>query len=445
MKLTVIGTGYVGLVTGVCLADVGHVVTCVDIDKNKIQRLQQGIIDIYEPGLEALAQSVLHNGHLVFTTALHEALQMADAIFIAVGTPPNEDGSTDLSYVLAVAHSIGENLKQKTLIIVKSTVPVGTCAKVKATINDALKKNQQNFVVEVASNPEFLKEGAAVSDFTRPDRIIIGCESDGASRLMHEIYAPYNRKRDKIIAMDVASSELTKYAANAMLATKISFINEIANIAEKVGADIEHVRLGIGSDPRIGYDFIYAGCGYGGSCFPKDVRSLAGVANEMGHASRLLSAVNQVNEHQKTLLFKRLSKHFGGSLKDKTFAVWGLSFKPNTNDIREAPSRVLMEALWRAGARVKAYDPVAMPEIQQAYGKRADLELVESKEAAIADADALVICTEWKEFRVLDYELMRSLLKNPVVIDGRNLYEPVRMQEQGFIYYGIGRGDSCQT
>lgn len=444
MKLAVIGTGYVGLVTGVCLADVGHVVTCVDIDENKIRRLQQGIIDIYEPGLDELAKSVLHNGHLVFTTQIDEAMQGADAVFIAVGTPPCKDGSTDLSHVLAAAADIGNHLAREALVIIKSTVPVGTCARVETAINQLLAQRHTNFSIGVVSNPEFLKEGAAIADFTRPDRIIIGCNSSNASALMHDIYAPYNRKRDKIIVMDVASAELTKYAANAMLATKISFINEIANIAEKVGADIESVRLGIGADPRIGYDFIYAGCGYGGSCFPKDVKSLANVAKENGHASPLLNAVTQVNENQKTILFKRLSEHFSGDLKGKTFAVWGLAFKPNTNDIREAPSRVLMESLWQAGATVRAYDPIAMPEIQSAYGDRRDLWLCENKDAAIDDADALIICTEWKEFRVPDYEHMKALLKHPVIVDGRNLYEPVRMQEHGFIYYGIGRGESCR-
>lgn len=442
MKLVVIGTGYVGLVTGVCLADVGHSVTCVDIDAKKIQRLNQGITDIYEPGLDALIKSTRHNDHLFFTADIGEALQETEAVFIAVGTPSCEDGSTDLSHVLAAATSIGNSLTREALVIVKSTVPVGTGTQVEATINCLLAKRRTNFSIGVVSNPEFLKEGSAIADFTRPDRIIIGCTSDNASTLMHDIYAPYNRKRDKIIVMDIASAELTKYAANAMLATKISFINEIANIAEKVGADIEHVRLGIGSDPRIGYDFIYAGCGYGGSCFPKDVKSLFHVAQQQGYHSLLLDAVERVNKNQKNILFQKLQRHFKNQLRDKTIALWGLSFKPNTNDIREAPSRVVMEALWQAGAKVCAYDPVAMPEIENAYGNRPNLWLCENKEAAINGADALIICTEWKEFRVPDYELMKSLLKNPVIIDGRNLYEPARMREHGFTYYGIGRGDS---
>jgi len=445
MKLAVVGAGYVGLVTGACLANVGHTITCVDSNENKIRRLQDGITDIYEPGLEALVKSGIQNKHLSFTTHLMEALTQADAVFIAVGTPSLEDGSTDLSHVLSVAESIGQILLRNVLVIVKSTVPVGTCERVKKTINAALNEQGKKFQVEVVSNPEFLKEGAAVGDFTRPDRIIVGCESDEASAILHEIYVPYNRRRDKILIMDIPSAELTKYATNAMLATKISFINEIANIAEKVGADIESVRKGIGSDPRIGYDFIYAGCGYGGSCFPKDVKSLASTAQKFGHQGSLLEMVDRINEQQKGLLFKRLLKHFNENLKGKKIAVWGLAFKPNTNDIREAPSRILIEALWQAGAQVKAYDPVAMLEMQRVYGERTELQLCTTKEQALQDADALAICTEWKEFMVPDYAVMKSLLKNAVIFDGRNLYEPDHMRRHGFVYYGIGRGDSCQT
>ena len=444
MKIAIVGTGYVGLVTGTCLAEVGHRVMCVDKDAGKVSRLKNAEVDIYEPGLTQLVKNNIDSGHLTFTESIAEGVHDATAVFIAVGTPPNEDGSTDLSYVLAVAESIGQSLQHSTVVIVKSTVPVGTCHKVQATINACLKKRRLAFEINVVSNPEFLKEGAAIGDFTRPDRIVVGSNDEHCIAIMRDIYAPYNRKMDRIIVMDVLSSELTKYAANAMLATKISFINEIANIAESIGADIEQVRKGIGSDPRIGYQFIYPGCGYGGYCFPKDVKSLVKVAAEVGHRSRLLEAVDAVNEQQKHILLKHLLMYFKQGLKGKTIAVWGLSFKPETNDIREAPSCVLLEGLWSEGANVRAYDPVAMPEIEKHYGPRAVLALEHTKEDALRGADALVICTEWKAFKVPEYELMRDLLKEPVVIDGRNLYEPERMKQEGFHYYAIGRGESCK-
>ena len=444
MKITIIGTGYVGLVTGACLAEVGHRVVCVDKDVGKVERLKKAIVDIYEPGLSALVKSNVESGHLEFTDSIQKGIQDASAIFIAVGTPPKEDGTTDLSYVLAVADSIGQSLNKKSVVIVKSTVPVGTCHKVQKVVNEVLAKRGLGFTIDVVSNPEFLKEGAAIGDFTRPDRIVVGTHDEHCIEVMREIYAPYNRKMDRMIIMDVLSSELTKYAANAMLATKISFINEIANIAESIGADIEKVRIGIGSDPRIGYQFIYPGCGYGGSCFPKDIKSLVKVSAEVGYRSQLLEAVDKVNEQQKHILLKHLLMHFKQGIKGKTIAVWGLSFKPETNDIREAPSCVLLEGLWREGANVQAYDPVAMPEIDKHFGKRADLKLHKTKEEALQGADALVICTEWKAFKVPEYQLMRDLLKQPVVIDGRNLYEPERMAAEGFHYFGIGRGDSCK-
>jgi len=442
MKLVIVGTGYVGLVTGACLADVGHSVACVDNDGIKVSRLQKGAVDIYEPGLESLVASNISSKHLTFTSDLSEALKGAAAVFIAVGTPQSEDGSTNLSSVLSVASDIGKHLHENLLVVVKSTVPPGTCNKVLAIINEELSKRHLSIQLDIVSNPEFLKEGSAIADFSRPDRIIVGTDSVLAIQVMRDIYAPYNRNHDKIITMDTVSSELTKYAANAMLATKISFINEIAKIAEKVGADIESVRRGIGSDPRIGYDFIYAGCGYGGSCFPKDIKSLINSAQVHGHTTKLLNAVDEVNELQKNVLYQHLQHHFKNDLKNKIIAIWGLAFKPNTNDIREAPSRILMERLWAAGVTIKAYDPVAMPAIAAAYGSRSDLILVDAKEAALSNADALVICTEWKEFKILDCPLLRSQLKQPVIIDGRNLYDPIKMKQEGFVYYGIGRGAS---
>lgn len=445
MKVSIFGTGYVGLVTGACLADVGHQVMCVDIDAEKIERLKQGIIPIYEPGLEAIVKETVSNGHLHFTTSAEEGAAFGELQFIAVGTPPDEDGSADLQYVLKVADSIGRHMTGNRIVIDKSTVPVGTAEKVKARIQAALDARGVDFEFNVASNPEFLKEGAAVADCMRPDRIIIGTDSPAVEMALRELYAPMNRNHDRIIIMDVRSAELTKYAANAMLATKISFMNEVANIAERLGADIEKVRNGIGSDPRIGYHFIYPGCGYGGSCFPKDVQALARTAAEVGYEASLLGVVEEINGRQKQRLFKLICDHFGGvnKLDGRTFALWGLAFKPNTDDMRDAPSRVLMEALWSAGARVQAYDPEAMEETQHIYGHRDDLVLMGTKEAVLKGADALIICTEWKTFRIPDFESL-AMLKNPVVFDGRNLYDPEQMKQKKWIYYGIGRGESCR-
>lgn len=444
MKVTVFGTGYVGLVTGTCLADAGHDVLCVDIDQKKIDSLNNGIIPIFEPGLDSLVKQSVQNGLLRFTTDTSKAVSHGTLQFIAVGTPSGEDGSADLQYVVAVARTIGLGMSDYKVVINKSTVPVGTAEKVTAAIEAALSERAVQIPFNVVSNPEFLKEGAAITDFMKPDRIVIGTESEKAEKLLRELYAPFNRNHDRMIVMNVRSAELTKYAANAMLATKISFINEMANLAEKLGADIEQVRKGIGADPRIGYHFIYAGCGYGGSCFPKDIKALISIAKEVDYRANLMEAVDQVNQQQKSKLYSFITQHFGADIKGKTFALWGLAFKPNTDDMREAPSRMLMEALWAAGAKVQAYDPVAMDETQQIYGLRDDLKLVGTKEAALEKADALVICTEWKIFRAPNFELVKNALKYPVIFDGRNLYEPERMSEQGFDYYAVGRGKSVK-
>lgn len=444
MKIAIFGTGYVGLVTGACLADVGHQVMCVDVDEGKIARLRQGVIPIYEPGLESIVRENIGKGSLQFTTSAEEGTMFGEVLFIAVGTPPDEDGSADLKYVLAVADSIGRYMPGDRLIVDKSTVPVGTADKVQARIQAALDARDADLNFDVVSNPEFLKEGAAVADFMKPDRIVIGIATARAEQTMRELYAPFNRNHERIISMDVRSAELTKYAANAMLATKISFMNEMANIAERLGADMENVRHGIGSDPRIGYHFIYSGCGYGGSCFPKDVQALNRTAAEVGYDAGLLRMVEAVNERQKQRLFQLICAHFGGpaKLQGLTIALWGLAFKPNTDDMRAAPSRVLMEALWAAGARVQAYDPEAMDEAQHIYGHRDDLTLLGTKQAVLKGADALVICTEWKAFHVPDFDAM-NMLRNKVIFDGRNLYDPVQMEKNGWTYYGIGRGKSC--
>jgi UDPglucose 6-dehydrogenase len=446
MKVSIFGTGYVGLVTGACLADVGHQVMCVDIDEGKIERLKQGIIPIYEPGLESIVRENVAGGRLHFTSSAEEGVAFGDIQFIAVGTPPDEDGSADLQYVLAVAETIGRYMNGPRIVIDKSTVPVGTADKVRARIKAALEARGVDFDFDVVSNPEFLKEGAAVADCMRPDRIVIGTESVAVEKAMRELYAPMNRNHDRFIVMDTRSAELTKYAANAMLATKISFMNELANIAERLGADVEKVRNGIGSDPRIGYHFIYPGCGYGGSCFPKDVQALARTAAEVGYDASLLNVVEAVNLRQKERLFSMICSHFGGAdkLNGKTFALWGLSFKPNTDDMREAPSRVLMEALWKAGAKVQAYDPEAMEETQHIYGHRDDLTLLGTKEAVLKGADALVVCTEWKAFRIPDFDML-DMLSDRVIFDGRNLYEPEQLEQHGFTYYGIGRGKSIRN
>lgn len=442
MKVTVFGTGYVGLVTGTCLADVGHDVLCVDIDQKKVNDLKNGIIPIFEPGLEAIVKQAMQNGLLSFTTDVAQAVNHGELQFIAVGTPSGEDGSADLQYVIAVAKTIGQSMSGYKVIVNKSTVPIGTAEKVSDAVAAELKLRGLALPFDVVSNPEFLKEGAAINDFMKPDRIVVGTDSERAEKLLRELYAPFNRNHDRMIFMDVRSAELTKYAANAMLATKISFINEMANLAEKLGADIEQVRNGIGADPRIGYHFIYPGCGYGGSCFPKDVRALINIAKGVNYQASLMLAVDEVNQVQKNKLFAYINTHFAGDLKGKTFALWGLAFKPNTDDMREAPSRVLMESLWAAGAKVQAYDPVAMDETQKIYGLREDLKLVGTKEAALEKADALIICTEWKNFRAPNFDLIKSALTSPVIFDGRNLYEPERMQEYGFDYYAVGRGKS---
>lgn len=445
MKVTIFGTGYVGLVTGTCLTDMGHHVMCVDIDEQKITNLRNGVIPIYEPGLESLVKSNVANGQLCFTANAEEGVAHAEIQFIAVGTPPDEDGSADLKYVLAVARSIASHMQSHKVIVNKSTVPVGTADKVGALVSEVLAARSSTLGFDVVSNPEFLKEGAAVNDCMKPDRIVIGSQSAHAISVMKELYAPFNRNHDRMIVMDVRSSELTKYAANCMLATKISFMNEMANLAERLGADIEQVRLGIGSDPRIGYHFIYPGCGYGGSCFPKDVQALIQTADSIGFDSAILKAVETINERQKSVLVNRVQQHFGADLQGKTFALWGLSFKPNTDDMREAPARVVMEALWLAGAKVQAFDPEAMEETQRIYGQRADLVLCGTKEAALKEADALIICTEWKNFRAPDFDSLKQTLRHAVIFDGRNLYDPDVVRRYGFTYYAIGRGDSIKT
>jgi len=447
MKVTFYGIGYVGLVQAAVLADAGHDVCCVDIDQDKIDNLKKGIIPIYEPGLTPLVETNYAEGRLHFTTDAEFGVNFGELQFIAVGTPPDEDGSADLKYVLKVAETIATHMTSPKVIIDKSTVPVGTADKVKAQVNTVLNSrftDTEAPTFAVASNPEFLKEGSAVADCKRPDRIIVGTDSADAEELMRELYAPFNRNHEKIIVMDIKSAELTKYAANCMLATKISFMNEMANIAERVGADIENVRHGIGSDPRIGYQFIYPGCGYGGSCFPKDVQALVRIADGIDYDSEILKAVEAVNYRQKDKLFQYITKHFGTDLKGKTFALWGLSFKPNTDDMREASSLVLMQALWAAGATVQAYDPEAMEETQRICGNRKDLALMGTKEAALTGADALVICTEWQAFRAPDFDFVKESLTNSVVFDGRNMFDPERMEKKGFDYYCIGRGLSVE-
>ncbi|WP_269933564.1 UDP-glucose dehydrogenase family protein [Aminobacter sp. HY435] len=440
MKLTVFGIGYVGLVQAAVLAEVGHDVVCVDVDAAKVERLNQGFIPIFEPGLEALVRDNHGAGRIVFTTDASLAVAHGEIQMIAVGTPQGEDGSADLKYVLSVASAIGREMAGPKIVVTKSTVPVGTADKVKAAIAAELaRREREDLAFDVVSNPEFLKEGSAVADCMKPDRIIVGTASETAEAVMRELYAPFNRNHEKIIVMDVRSAEFTKYAANCMLATKISFMNEMANLAELLGADIEEVRKGIGSDPRIGYHFIYPGLGYGGSCFPKDVRALIRTAQDVGFAPVLLQSVEDRNNAQKAVLFDKLQAHFNGDLGGRTFALWGLSFKPNTDDMREAPSRVLMEALWAAGARVQAYDPEAMNEAQQIFGQRDDLMLCGTKEAALRGADALLIATEWKNFRAPSFELIGQALTTPVIFDGRNLYDPSVVARHGIQYVSIGR------
>lgn len=436
MRVSIFGTGYVGLVTGACLAEVGNHVVCMDIDPDKVERLNAGEVPIFEPGLEALVRRNHAAGRLRFTTDSSEAVRHGRILFIAVGTPSDHDGSADLRAVLSVARAIGRELTEDQLVVTKSTVPVGTAEKVRRAITET---QPQPFRPRVASNPEFLKEGAAVKDFMTPDRIIVGVDCERAAEQLRRLYAPFNRNHRKLFEMDIASAELTKYASNAMLATKISFMNELANIAEKVGADIERVRIGMGSDPRIGYHFIYPGVGYGGSCFPKDVRALARTAAEMGHQARILQAVETVNQQQKQRMFEKISLQFNNDLDGRTFALWGLAFKPETDDMREAPARALIEALWAAGARVRAHDPKAMDVTRAIYGPRDDLELVDEPYAALEGADALVVMTEWKAFWSPDFERIRELLAQPIIFDGRNIYDPADLALLGFRHIGIGR------
>ena len=443
MRITIFGSGYVGLVTGACLADAGNHVVCVDVDAAKIERLGRGEVPIHEPGLDDLIRRNQAKGRLKFT--LDAAAAVGHGLFqmIAVGTPPGPDGAADLRSVLSVARTIAAHMAEYKVVITKSTVPVGTADQVRAALAQALAGRGAGPDFDVVSNPEFLKEGAAISDFMRPDRVIVGTDNPRVTELMRALYEPFTRSHDRLIVMDIRSAELTKYAANAMLATKISFMNEIANLAERLGADVERVRVGIGSDPRIGYGFIYPGAGYGGSCFPKDVQALERSARAAGYVPQILGAVEAINARQKQVLFGKIHAHFAGQLAGRTFAVWGLAFKPNTDDMREAPSRVLLEALWAAGAQVRAYDPVAMPEVRRIYGERADLVLCDSVESALVGADALAIVTEWQEFRSPDFDAIRAALSTPVIFDGRNLYDPALMRRFGFIYYGIGRGASA--
>jgi UDPglucose 6-dehydrogenase len=440
MKVTFYGIGYVGLVQAAVLADAGHDICCVDVDQNKIDNLKKGIIPIFEPGLSSIVKENFDSGRLTFTTDAEFGVNFGEIQFIAVGTPPDEDGSADLKYVLKVAETIASHMTSPKVVIDKSTVPVGTADKVSAQIAEVLKaRGKSDLTYAVVSNPEFLKEGSAVADCKKPDRIIIGTDDAYAEEIVRELYEPFNRNHEKIIVMDIKSAELTKYAANCMLATKISFMNEMANIAERVGADIENVRHGIGSDPRIGYQFIYPGCGYGGSCFPKDVQALVQTSDNIGYNSEILKAVEAVNYRQKNKLFEYITKHFGENLEGKTFALWGLSFKPNTDDMREASSLVLMNALWKAGAKVQAYDPEAMEETQRICGNKVKLTLMGTKEAALNGADALVICTEWQAFRAPDFDIIKEKITNNVIFDGRNMFDPIRMEAKGFDYYCIGR------
>jgi UDPglucose 6-dehydrogenase len=439
MKITVIGTGYVGLVSGTCLADVGNDVLCLDIDPEKIRILNAGGIPIHEPGLPEIVRRNIAAGRLHFTTDIDKAVNHGTIQFIAVGTPPDEDGSADLKYVLAAARNIGQRMTDYKVVVDKSTVPVGTGAKVKAAIADELGQRGASIPFSVVSNPEFLKEGAAVEDFMRPDRIIVGAEEEQAILLMRALYSPFQRNHERLIVTDVKSAELTKYAANAMLATRISFMNELANLAETLGADIEMVRQGIGSDPRIGYHFLYPGCGYGGSCFPKDVKALIRTAHDDGNVTlKVLTAVEEANDKQKHLLTRKIITRFG-EIKGRHFALWGLAFKPNTDDMREAPSRILIDDLIAAGATVTAYDPVAMQEARRIFGDEPRLSYADAPMAALEKADALIIVTEWKEFRSPDFEDIKRTLKVPVIFDGRNLYDPEFVRKQGIEYFAIGR------
>lgn len=440
MNIVVIGSGYVGLVSGTCFSEMGNKVTCVDIDPKKIEKLNNGIIPIFEPGLEAMVLKNIENKNLFFTTDLSEAIQEAEIVFIAVGTPMGDDGSADLQYVLAVAKSIGQTMQKRLVVVDKSTVPIGTADKVKATIQKELQERELDIQFDVVSNPEFLKEGAAIADFMKPDRVVIGSESDYATDKMKQLYHPFCMSHDRFIAMDVRSAEMTKYAANAMLATKISFMNEIANICEKVGADANQVRIGIGSDARIGYNFIYPGAGYGGSCFPKDVKALNKIAEEHGHRAELIQSVEKVNDAQKLVIAHKIVKRFGENLSGKIFGLWGLAFKPGTDDMREAPAIYIVKELVKRGAKVQAYDPKAMEEAQHCYLEGIEnISYVNSKYDVLKEADALILLTEWKEFRSPDFEEIKQQLKLPIIFDGRNQYNAFNLEDKGFEYYQIGK------
>jgi UDPglucose 6-dehydrogenase len=441
VKLSIFGTGYVGLVTGTCFAEMGNDVLCVDIDADKVARLQAGEVPIYEPGLEAMVRSNTALGQLAFTTDIAAGVEHGEIIFIAVGTPSDEDGSADLQYVLSVAASIGEHMQGEKVIVDKSTVPVGTADQVQQTIARTLQNRGVDIPFHVVSNPEFLKEGAAVADFMKPDRIVVGASTERGAHMLDQLYAPFNRNHDKVVHMDVRSAELTKYAANVMLATKISLMNELANLSDRLGADIEAVRRGIGMDPRIGYHFIYAGTGYGGSCFPKDVKALIHTAQQVGYEAKIVSGVEQVNAAQKRVLFDKLSNHFNHALAGRTFAMWGLAFKPNTDDMREAPSRTLIELLSGAGANIRAYDPEAGDEARRLYAEDPSLTICDNRNDTLHNADGLIVVTEWNEFRSPDFAAIREALNTPVLFDGRNLYDPDYMRQLGFAYYAIGRGD----
>lgn len=441
MKITIIGTGYVGLVSGTCFAEVGNAVTCVDVNAEKIEKLKKGIIPIYEPGLEAMVLTNVANKNLTFTTDLAKAIEKAEIVFIAVGTPMGDDGSADLQYVLSVAKAIGQAMRGRLIVVDKSTVPVGTADKVKTTIQDELDKRNENIEFHVVSNPEFLKEGKAIQDFMKPDRVVIGADSQYALDKMKALYTPFFMQHERFITMDVRSAEMTKYAANAMLATKISFMNEIANICERVGADVNKVRLGVGSDTRIGYSFIYPGCGYGGSCFPKDVLALKKLAEEVGYNAELIHSVDNVNNRQKFIIAEKVVKRYGEDLFGKTFAVWGLSFKPETDDMREAPAIYVVKELVRRGAKIQAYDPKAVHEAKTYYLKGVDIKYVESKYDALKGADAMILLTEWKEFRVPDFEEIAKLLKEKVIFDGRNQYNSFDLPSRGFEYIQIGKNN----
>jgi len=440
MKITIFGSGYTGIVTAACMAQVGNDVLCIDVDENKIEKIKSGNISFHEPGLNAIVAENIESGRLKFSSSAKEGVEHGLYQFIAVGTPINDDGSINLIAVLDVANSIATHMNGYRIIINKSTVPVGTADKVKNIISKTLSTREDHFEFDVISNPEFIKEGAAIDDFMKPDRIIVGTDNPRTTELMKELYSPFNHRRDRMVIMDIRSAELTKYAATALLATKISFMNELANIAELLEADIEQVRIGIGSDPRIGYHFIYPGCGYGGSRFPRDIQALEHTAAQIGYKAELLNAVENVNERQKVRPFEKLKQYYGESLKDKTIALWGLSFKPETDDMRAASSRSFMESLWNIGATIRAYDPVAHERCTRIYGERDDLALCQSADEALQGSDALVVVTEWQEFRSPDFDSIKSTLNDPVIVDGRNLYKPKYLKELGFTYFGIGRG-----